>query len=72
VSRVPTFRQYVLPPFSGSLFQVDADIFERRKLDDYLIFSYIRLKRVRECLLLFGAESFVFQFAIQKFIDQDI
>jgi hypothetical protein len=27
---------------------------------------------VRECLLLFGAESFVFQFAIQKFKDEDI
>ena len=27
---------------------------------------------VRECLLLFGAESFVFQFAIQKVIDQDM
>jgi len=27
---------------------------------------------VRECLLLFGEESFVFQFAIQKFKDQDI
>jgi hypothetical protein len=27
---------------------------------------------VRECLLLFGAASFVFQFAIQKFKDQDI
>jgi hypothetical protein len=27
-----------------------------------------RLKS-RECLLLFGAESFVFQFAIQKFKD---
>ena len=27
---------------------------------------------VRECLLSFGAESFVFQFAIQKFKDQDI
>jgi hypothetical protein len=26
----------------------------------------------RECLLLFGAESFVFQFAIQKFKGQDI
>ena len=25
-----------------------------------------------ECLLLFGAESFVFQFAIQKFKDEDI
>ena len=29
-----------------------------------------RLK-LRECLLLFGAESFIFQFAIQKFKDQD-
>ena len=27
---------------------------------------------VRECLLPVGAETFVFQFAIQKFKDQDI
>ena len=27
---------------------------------------------VKECLLLFGTESFVFQFAIQKIEDQDI
>ena len=27
---------------------------------------------VAECLLLFGAESFVFKFAIQKVKDQDI
>ena len=27
---------------------------------------------VRECLLPLGAEPFVFQFAIQKFKDQDI
>jgi hypothetical protein len=27
---------------------------------------------VRECLLSFGAESFVFQVAIQKLKDQDI
>ena len=27
---------------------------------------------VRKCLLLFGAEPFVFQAAIQKFKDQDI
>ena len=31
----------------------------------------IRLK-LRECLLLFGAESFIFPFVIQKFKDQDI
>jgi len=28
-----------------------------------------RLSEVRECLLPFGAESFVFQFAIQKYED---
>jgi len=28
--------------------------------------------RARKCLLSFGAESFVFQVAIQKFKDQDI
>jgi hypothetical protein len=32
----------------------------------------IQAKRFGECLLLFGAESFVFQFAIQKFKDQDM
>jgi hypothetical protein len=41
------------------------------------IYIYIERERereieVRECLLLFGAESFVFPFAIQKFKDQDI
>jgi hypothetical protein len=34
----------------------------RRKFENY---------QVRECLLLFGAESFVFQFAIQNSRDQD-
>jgi hypothetical protein len=29
-------------------------------------------REVRQCLLLFGSESFVFQIAIQKFKDQDI
>jgi hypothetical protein len=29
----------------------------------------IKSRLVRECLLSFGAESFVFQFAIQKFKD---
>jgi len=28
--------------------------------------------KVRKCLLSFGAESFVFQFAIHKFKDKDI
>ena len=28
--------------------------------------------QVGECLLLFGAESFILQFAIQKVNDQDI
>ena len=30
------------------------------------------MTEVRECLLPLGAEPFVFQFAIQKFKDQDI
>ena len=35
--------------------------------------SFERVKsEVRECLLSYGAESFVFQFAIQKCKDQDI
>ena len=29
-------------------------------------------EEIRECFLLFGAESFIFQFAIQKVKDQDI
>jgi len=29
----------------------------------------IKSRQVRECLLSFGAESFVFQFAIQKYKD---
>ena len=35
-------------------------------------FSLYSSEIVGECLLLFGAESFLFQFAIQKFKDQDI
>ena len=38
----------------------DWDRFNLRKLNEL---------DVRECLLSFGAESFVFQFAIQKFKD---
>jgi hypothetical protein len=34
--------------------------------------SSIEQIEVRKCLLSFGAESFVFQDAIQKFKDQDI
>jgi len=32
----------------------------------------IRAIEVRKCLLSFGAESFIFRVAIQKFKDQDI
>ena len=32
----------------------------------------IRLTEVRECLLSFGAESFVFHFAIQKYKYSDV
>ena len=34
--------------------------------------EYYEQIEVRKCLLLFGTESFVFQFAIQKVKDQDI
>jgi hypothetical protein len=34
--------------------------------------SFYMQIEVRECLLLFGAEYFVFQVAIQKLKDQDI
>ena len=43
--------------------------------DDILNFVTLVLEEqieVRKCLLSFGAESFVFQVAIQKFKDQDI
>jgi hypothetical protein len=33
---------------------------------------HVKLIEVRKCLLPFGAETFVFQVAIQKFKDQDI
>jgi hypothetical protein len=33
---------------------------------------FVWISQVRQCLLSFGAESFVFQFAIQKLKDQDI
>jgi len=36
------------------------------------IFHCSSILEGRECLLLFSAESFVFQFAIQKVKDQDI
>jgi len=35
----------------------------------YLLHRLYAVIEVRECFLLFGAESFVFQFAIQKFKD---
>jgi len=34
--------------------------------------SMVYVIEVRKCLLSFGAESFVFKVAIQKFKDQDI
>jgi hypothetical protein len=47
-------------------------------ITEYVV-SFIRMAMhiyfsicIRECLLLFGAESFVFQVAIQKLKDQDI
>jgi len=36
------------------------------------VFIFYLAKKVRECLLLFGPESVVFQVAIQKLKDQNI
>jgi hypothetical protein len=41
-------------------------------LTDIFRLAFLSSIEVRECLLLFGAESFVFQIAIQKLKDQDI
>ena len=44
-----------------------------RGKDDLLLLLLLLLySLVRECLLLFGTESFAFQFDIQKVKDQDI
>ena len=49
---------------------VQAQVFLISVLKKYEILSAVT--EVRECLLPLGAEPFVFQFAIQKFKDQDI
>jgi hypothetical protein len=41
-------------------------------MNQILLFSSEEQIEVRECLLSFGAESFVFQVVIQKLNDQDI
>jgi len=42
-------------------------------INKIICFKYcVVMDEFRECLLLFGAESFVFQFAIQKLKEQDI
>ena len=57
--------------------KIDNNSFERVEEFKYLgtkFYSEINKEQseVRECLLLFSAESFVFQFAVQKFKDSDI
>jgi len=49
--------------------QISGKDFHRSKF--YSGSNYEQIE-VRECLLSFGAESFVFQVAIQKLKDQDI
>jgi hypothetical protein len=39
--------------------------------ESILLRKKLRAVEVRECLISFGAESFVFQFAIQKYKDED-
>ena len=48
------------------------DIFHVSQLFPFGCFKDGNNNEVRECLLPLGAEPFVFQFAIQKFKDQDI
>jgi len=59
--------------------QQNIKILEGPKIYEYNICVFSRDSgrnyeqiEVRECLLLFDTESFVFQFAIQKVKDQDI
>ena len=54
--------------------KIDKSSFERMEQFKYMGINlmnpnFIQQTEVRECLLSFGGESFVFQFAIQKFKD---
>jgi len=47
-----------------------SDIWEQQI--KILFRNKLRAVEVRECLISFGAESFVFQFTIQKYKDEDL
>ena len=54
--------------------------FIAKKVIRYTAYNWLKIcvaltpnnTNIRKCLLLFGAESFVFQVPIQKFKDQDV
>jgi hypothetical protein len=52
--------------------QADVPPFSASTVHDCVLRIFAVTIVFRECLLLFGAESFVFQFAIQKAKDQEI
>jgi hypothetical protein len=49
-----------------------SNIWEKREQIEILFRKKLRADWIRERLLLFGAESVIFQFTIQKVKDQDI
>jgi hypothetical protein len=56
--------------YNSSFERVEEFKYVRKTLTDQnSIQEEIKSRMKRECLLSFGAESFVFQFAIQKFKD---
>jgi hypothetical protein len=60
--------QVIIRPFEEPI----QDHLSYRALWDSKLLTLNKDSVIRECLLLFGAESFVFQFDIQKCKDQDI
>ena len=71
-------QSYGKPPTCFGYFRPSSQIYstKKKKTQNWLIMTWMCncrfSKRKLKCLLLFGAESFVFQFAIQNSKDQDI
>ena len=66
-------RSYSMKSDNSSIERVEEFKYLGTTLTKKILFrNKLRQIEVGECLLLFGAESFIFQFAIQKVKDQDI